>query len=77
MEATTERALGSIVRRGTVTDRSAAARKVRVKFHDLDMTSGWLPVLQRGEDWVPEIGDTVLTLYEPLFNGGGYVIGGI
>jgi len=34
------------LRIGTVTDVDKPKRKVRVKFHDTGITSGWLPVLQ-------------------------------
>lgn len=27
--------------------------------------------------WMPRIGDTVVTLYEPVDNGDGYVLGGL
>ena len=27
--------------------------------------------------WMPKVNDTVLTLYLPVFNGDGFVLGGI
>lgn len=69
---------------GTVTDRDADKHMVRVKFQDSDFTSGWLYVLQRTsprEDapsyWMPRINDTVLCVYLPIWNGDGFVVGGV
>ena len=61
-----EKVLKRLVRIGTVTDIDNAKRKARVKFQDCNMTSGWLYVL-----------DTHLTIYLPVFNGDGFVLGGI
>lgn len=36
-----------LVHNGFVTDTDVGRRMVRVKFPELDETSGWLPVLQR------------------------------
>lgn len=41
----TEDLLKNIVRIGTVTDVDYSGRKARMRFHDVDMTSGWLHVL--------------------------------
>jgi phage baseplate assembly protein gpV len=92
-----ESVFNGLVRIGFVTDKDSSARKVRVKFRDVDMTSGWLPVLQHfgasisvssaGDPahkhtatlgyWMPGVNDTVAVLYLPVFNGDGYVLGGI
>ena len=115
MEKDTERALENLVRVGKVTDVDKAKRRVRVKFEDTDLSSGWLQVIQRyGENlyiepdakhthditdsysgggsastyqahdhlpgsyvtyWMPKVNDVVLTIYLPVFNGDGFVIG--
>lgn len=108
MEKETEKALENLVRVGTVTDVDNSQHRVRVKFRDMDMTSGWLKVLdtrpsipdygvsQRTEyasggsgeaafashkhdltihQWMPKVNDTVLTLYLPVFNADGFVLG--
>lgn len=117
MERETEKALENLVRIGTVTDVDGARRRVRVKFRNTGMTSGWLPVVQHfGAElyvepdaehthdiadtftgggsagmypahdhlpgshvtyWLPRVNDTVLTLYLPVFNGDGFVMGGL
>ncbi|MCD8199800.1 MAG: phage baseplate assembly protein V [Coriobacteriaceae bacterium] len=38
--------LEGLVRIGTVTDTDTSSRQARVKFQDVNMTSGWLPVVQ-------------------------------
>lgn len=65
--------LSGLVRIGTVT--AASGRTVRVKFQDTGMISGWLTVLHRGDYWMPSVNTTVLTLYLPVFNGDGFVLG--
>lgn len=115
MERETEKALENLVRVGKVTAVDNAKRRVRVKFEDTDLPSGWLQVLQHhGADlyikpdaehthvisdtytgggsastypnhdhlpgsyvtyWMPRVNDIVLTLYLPVFNGDGYVLG--
>ena len=83
-----EKVLKRLVRVGTVTDIDNAKRKARVKFQDCNMTSGWLYVLDThphipAYDPAPQktelqlVNDTVLTLYLPVFNGDGFVLGGI
>ena len=69
--------LDGLVRIGKVTARRSSDHSVRVKFEDEDTTSGWLPVLQHGSDWMPGIITTVLVLYLPLWNADGYVLGAI
>ena len=44
--ATQNVVLSRLVQIGTVTDIDAAKRKARVKFQNLNMTSGWLTVVQ-------------------------------
>ena len=90
-----EQALANLVRIGTVT--SVESGKCRVKFQDVDITSGWLYVLQHKgatlsisqngnpahkhtgslSAWTPKINDTVVCLYIPVFNGDGFILGGI
>lgn len=115
MERETEKALENLVRVGKVTDVDKVKRRVRVKFEDANILSGWLQVLQHhGADlyiepdaehtheitdtftggggastypkhdhlpgshltyWMPKVNDMVLTLYFPVFNGDGFVLG--
>lgn len=83
-----EQNIGRIVRIGTVTAVNGSS--VRVKYADVNMTSGWLPVLQHTGapvitaegtcytgTWMPKINDTVLVLYIPVFNSNGFVLGAI
>ena len=65
----------NLVRIGTVTDVDRRRKRVRVKFQDAGITSAWLPVLAAPSPWLPEINATVLTLYLPVFNGDGFVLG--
>lgn len=46
MDRETERALENLVRVGKVTDVDKAKRRVRVKFEDTSLPSGWLQVVQ-------------------------------
>lgn len=99
-----------LVRVGTVTVVNNESHQCRVKYQDVDMTSGWLFVLdnrpaipdydvqQKTQDqsggsgeaafeshshdliikqWMPKVNDTVVVLYVPVFNGDGFVLGGI
>lgn len=79
-----EMPVGGLIRLGIVTDRDADKHMVRVKFQDEGFTSGWLHVLQRTsprEDepvyWTPRINDKVLCAYLPIWNGDGFVLGGV
>ncbi|MCL2488627.1 MAG: hypothetical protein FWE80_08080 [Oscillospiraceae bacterium] len=51
-------------------------RKARVWFDDIGIPSGWLFVLKHGDDWMPGIGDRVLTAKIPVENGDGFILGG-
>lgn len=44
----TEKILARMVQRGCVSAVDAKKRRVRVKFQETDMVSGWLQVLQHG-----------------------------
>ena len=76
-------ALGSMVRVGTVSAADKAKHRARVMFDDLGVTSGWLLVLKHRRPettlplWMPEIGEVVLTLYIPVPNGDGFILGGL
>ena len=76
MDAATENALENLVRVGAVTVVDSVRGLARVKFRDTGHYSGWLSVLSAGL-WTPRINDTVLTLYLPVFNGDGFVVGKI
>lgn len=66
----------NIVRIGTV--RNIEGRKARVWFDDIELLSGWLPVLQQHEDgWMPRVGAVVAALYIPVPDGDGFVLGEI
>ena len=47
-----ENNIAATVRVGKVTDTDLGKKKARVKFLDEDMTSGWLPVIQRPQEVV-------------------------
>ncbi len=68
--------LEDVVRIGIVFDVNIETKKARVHFPDSQITSGWLCVLQT-QPWMPKINDRVVCLYIPVFNGDGFVIGGI
>lgn len=66
----------NMVRVGIVASVDTAKRRVRVRFPDKKMTSGWLHVVKSSAlGWMPSINDTVLCLYVPVFNGDGFVLG--
>ncbi len=87
-----------LIQIGTVTALDEKKLKVRVKFQNINMTSGWLSVLQFPgmtvcveknisenshshaaftRQWMPEINDTVVVIYLPVFNSDGFVVGSI
>ena len=68
----------NIVRIGTVSSVNAAEGTARVAYDSLNkMVSGPLRLLQHppNPDWVPTVGQTVLCLYLPVFDGDGFVLG--
>ncbi len=69
----------NMVRVGIVTDVDKKDRRIRVRFPNLNMTSGWLYVLQFAPEisWMPSVNDKVLCIYIPVFNGDGFVLGAI
>lgn len=77
MDEDTARLLDGLVRIGTVSDTDAERRMVRLLYQSENMTSGWLYVLNRGDQWMPQINDTVLAVFMPVYDGDGFVIGGI
>lgn len=79
-----------LVQVGIVTAADTENHRVRVKFPDTGITSGWLYVLQHpgavtilpddghtGQlaSWMPAIGSTVAVLYLPVENGDGFILG--
>ena len=58
--------LASLVRIGTVTDVNNEKRLARIKFQDVDMTSGWLIVL-KNQPYAPSYAGAQQT----DFTGGG------
>ena len=64
-----------VVRVGIVS--AIDGRRVRARYDDSGITSGWLHVVQRGREWIPAINERVLVLYIPVFNGDGFVLGGL
>jgi len=70
-----EKILRNLVRIGTVTAVDQKKHRARAKFQDSGITSDWLYIVQTGGAWMPKVNDTVLTLYLPVFNGDGFVLG--
>jgi len=76
---------------GTVTDIDKNKCRVRVQFQEINLSSGWLYVLQRFEKldviggeggtvsvsspWLPKMGDWVLVLYPAFADSDGFVLG--
>ncbi len=74
LDPETVRALKNMVRVGTVSE--VDGRRVRVVFRSAkSMKSGWLASLRHVRELEP--GETVLVLYVPVFNGDGFVLGGL
>ena len=65
-----------IVRLGTVTAVDSDRRIAKVWFDALNISSGWLSVLNTG-NYLPEVNEKVLVLYFPVFNGDGVILGGV
>lgn len=59
----------NILRIGHVTNVDKEKRLARVKFDDLDLTSGWLPVLIN-RDFIPDYEDVVLPQRTEFEEGG-------
>ena len=103
-------AFSVMVRIGTVTAVDNVKRLAQVYFQDMDLPSGWIPVLinrdfipdydvpQRTEfeaggsgdpafashkhdliikPWMPKVNAVVLTLYLPVLDGDGFILGEI
>lgn len=70
-----ENIITNMVRVGIVSDVDKKKRCVRVRFPNLNLTSGWLYVLKNPNSWIPAVNDKVLCLYLPVFNGDGFVLG--
>jgi len=78
MEKDFENLLSNITRYGTVSSINTANKTARVIFEDKDnLVSGWLHVIQRSDSWMPNVNDTVLVIYLPIFNADGFILGGI
>lgn len=77
MNEDTARLLEGLVRIGTVSDTDAEHGMLRLLYQSENITSGWLYVLQRGDQWMPKINDTVVALYLPIYDGDGFVLGGV
>ena len=70
-----EELFSRLVQIGTVSALDSARRMARVIFTESGHTSGWLKLLS--SCGALEINDRVLVLYLPVFNGDGFVLGGI
>jgi len=62
---------------GVVHAVNEAERKARVKFPNTEIISDWLIVLGHPYSWLPEVDDTVLCLFPPIRNSGGFIAGRI
>jgi phage baseplate assembly protein gpV len=64
------------MRVGTVSSVRESDRTARVHFAAVREISGNLKVLKAsGDDWLPEIGDSVLCLFLPNGEGDGVILG--
>ena len=70
-----EELFSRLVQIGTVSALDNARRMARVIFTETGHTSGWLKLLL--SCGALEINARVLVLYLPVFNGDGFVLGGI
>lgn len=70
-----------MIRIGKVVDVKSEDRTVRVAFPEADdLVSDWLKVVSTppsSDAGLPEVGNTVLCLYNDEPNADGYVIGGL
>ncbi len=74
IDRATLHALKNMVRIGTVSE--VDGRRVRVAWGSARNTkSGWLTSLRHVGELKP--GETVLILYVPVFDGDGFVLGGL
>lgn len=70
--------LHNLLRIGTVSSVDTSKCRARVYFPDKNYVSGWLSVIQTSKtEWVPKVNEEVVCLYLPVFNGDGFVLGGI
>jgi phage baseplate assembly protein gpV len=51
--------------------------KAKVTFPATSITSDWLSVIDRGDEWAPEIGNSVLVIFVPVGDSDGFILGGI
>jgi phage baseplate assembly protein gpV len=73
-----ENVLNNMVRVGVVSAIDTASHRARVIFPDKGITSGWLFVLKSSDSnprWMPALGNTVVVLYLPIWNGDGFILG--
>lgn len=64
-----------IIQIGIVTEISGT--KAKVTFPATSITSDWLSVIDRGDEWTPEIGNSVLVIFVPVGDSDGFILGGI
>lgn len=74
-----DKILSRLVQVGTVSAVDSSKRLARVILKATGHTSGWLCILSpyAGTQRLPAINDQVLVLYLPVFNGDGFILGGI
>lgn len=71
--------LERIVRVGTVATVNAENRTARVSWENWDegVRSGELNILDNGTDWMPTVGQRVVSLHRPGDNGAGFILGAV
>ena len=71
--------LERIVRVGTVATVDTENRTARVSWENWDegVRSGELNVLYNGTDWMPSVGQRVVSLHRPSDNGAGFILGAV
>ena len=79
-----EKILSRLVQIGTVSDVDNGKRRARVILKETGHTggSGDASFASHKHDliikpWMPKVNDQVLVLYLPVFNGDGFILGGI
>jgi hypothetical protein len=50
-------------------------KTAKVYREDIDLVTGELAILNRGDNWIPEVGEYVACLFVPRSSSMGYILG--